>query len=478
MKHGRSNRVEAGSVFLAIGVALAGGRGVAQAHTATVPDAQVESNVLKALAADTRLADKTIQTTTVYGTVTLSGAVPDEATRTEAETVVSRTAGVVKVIDELTLGVATADIGTAAGGNPGQETNPNLQSDRSMAAPEGQNQPRQNQPQQNQPQYDASSQQPGAPPSDNQGPPQSASQNQAPNQGPYRRSYPPPPYGPPSGYPGNYPPPYGGQQGYGGAPQSPNGANPIYGGPQGYGPPQSRNGSNLNYAGQQGGQPVNVPSGTMLQVRLNQGLDSRNAQPGTVFSGVVTNDVVAGGAIAIPRGAGVQGVVVDADSAGVLKGRGELQLKLTQVTLGGSTYPLDSDVWARHGGDKTVQTVDSAVGFGAVGAVIGAVAGGGAGAAIGAGVGAAAGVGSSAASGRGQVGLPPESLLLFRLTQPVQVATLSQAELDRLGYGVPAGGPRQMVRRYPGPYYGPAFYGPGYFYGPRYYPRYYRHYPY
>jgi hypothetical protein len=69
--------------------------------------------------------------------------------------------------------------------------------------------------------------------------------------------------------------------------------------------------------------------------------------------------------------------------------------------------------------------------------------------------------------------LPSEAVLTFRLNQPTQVATLSQAEMDRLGYGVPVGG-AAMPRRYapPPPYvYGPVFY-------PRYYPRYYRAYPY
>jgi hypothetical protein len=47
-------------------------------------------------------ADQTIGTTTVYGTVTLSGAVRDEASRDKAEQVVANTAGVKKVVDEMT----------------------------------------------------------------------------------------------------------------------------------------------------------------------------------------------------------------------------------------------------------------------------------------------------------------------------------------------------------------------------------------
>src|SRR6185312_1827136 len=118
--------------------------------------------------------------------------------------------------------------------------------------------------------------------------------------------------------------------------------------------------------------------------------------------GVVLNDVVAGGSVAIPRGAAIQGKVVDVHRAGEFKGRGALMLQLTELTLGGQTYPLVSNEWTQHGIDKTGQTVSNTVGLGAVGAMIGAVAGGGAGAAVGAGVGGVAGLGVSSASRRGE----------------------------------------------------------------------------
>lgn len=210
-----------------------------------------------------------------------------------------------------------------------------------------------------------------------------------------------------------------------------------------------------------------VPSGAMLRMRMNQGLDSNSAQSGTSFEGVVLNDVVADGAVAIPRGARVQGTVVDAQSSGALKGRGELELELTEVTLAGRTYAIVSDQWSRTGADKTGQTVSSALGFGAIGAIIGGIAGGGAGAAIGAGVGGAAGLGASAASGRGRAFVPLEAILTFHLTQPVSLTTVSQAEMDRLAAGVSLGA-RRLQRRPPPP--SPNYYGPGYYPGPYYYP--------
>jgi hypothetical protein len=303
---------------------------------------------------------------------------------------------------------------------------------------------------------------------------------QSPNQanGPY--------YGP--GAP-EYRQPYGGQQaqqypqgqpGYGqpqpgyGQPQpgygQPQQGYPQQGSQQGYGPapqgypqqgyPQQPYNRAPAFAGQQAGETVTVPTGAMVRMRINQTLDSSRAKPGDRFDGIVVNDVVADGAVAIPRGAAIQGTVVDAKKSGALAGRGELSLQLTSITLGGKSYPIVSDVWAHNGADKTIQTVNSTAIGGGVGALIGAAAGGGAGAAIGAGVGGALGLGSSAASHTGQVFVPSEGLLTFHLAQPATVATVSQQEMDRLAQGV--GPTPQQLQRRPVPYYGPGYYRPYY----------------
>lgn len=388
--------------------------------TTTMPDAQVEANVLKAFAGAPQLSDQRITMNTVYGVVTLSGFAKDESTRVLAETIASHTEGVRKVIDELALGTgneasnpASPDQGIADVGS-----NPNLQSDGTIAS--------------------GSNQQPA---------------NQPPDQGNYGATAPPPP------------------------PQQPNaaGAAPAYARPYPQQPyPQQSNTPAGNvaapapYGAQLAGQPVVIPGGSMLRIRINEGLDSKHAQPGSIFDGVVLNDVVADGAVAIPRGAAIQGTVVDAKPSGALNGRGELSLQLTQVTLGGRIFPLLSDKWSSVGADKTGQTVGNAVGLGAVGALIGAFAGGGAGAVLGAGLGGAAGLGASAASNNGQALIPPEAILTFHLAQQAAVTTVSQAEMDRLSSGVPLGA-QHLQRRPPPP---PPYYGPGYYPSPYYPPPY------
>lgn len=137
--------IKVAGIMWAAGVAIiaaAPGEVFAQAKAAPVPDAQIESDVLKALAGNAKLAEQTITSNTVYGTVTLSGSVRNEESRRLAEIVVSQTPGVRKVIDELTLGT-DANATTQKSENPAQAadntgSNPLLQSDGTMAQPSSQ----------------------------------------------------------------------------------------------------------------------------------------------------------------------------------------------------------------------------------------------------------------------------------------------------------------------------------------------------
>jgi hypothetical protein len=406
------------TVTLVAGFVMAGGAVQAQVQPA-IPDPQIEANVLRALASAPGLSTQNIQTTTVYGVVTLKGNVHDEALRTQAENLAARAQGVKKVVDQLTLGDTPA-VAVATGSGQGSDPDPShgnvpqgqvLQSDGTYAPLAGTGDPND----------------PNQPPSPPPMPGQTQAQIQT-NPGP--------------------PPPNGAQP--------PIGRQPLY---NRYAPPAGVPG------GQQAGLAVTVPAGAVLRVRINRGLDSQHIQPGTTFDGTVLTDVIADGAVAIPRGATVQGSVVDARKAGVFKGEGELSLQINSLTLGGMVYPVATNVWQRNGRDKTAGTVNSTAGGAVLGALIGAVAGGGEGAAIGAGVGGAAGLGASAGSPRGQIIIPPETVLTFTTAAPAPVKTVSEAEMARLSYaagpGVPAAPPQRPMRRYYSPYYG-YYYAPAY----------------
>jgi hypothetical protein len=404
-EHNMSTIFRKSSMTILGGVlAMGATAGLAQG-TATVPDAQIESNVLKALASAPELSTQNIQTSTVYGTVTLTGNVHDENLRIKAENLVARAAGVKKVVDQLTLGdtpAPAADQGAQQPEqpDPGQGNQPVLQSDGTYApAPDGS----------------------GV---------QMPAEAQMPQDGQSASAQP--------------------------GPQPQPGRQPLT---NQYAPPAA--------GGQRAGMLVTVPAGAMLRIRINRGLDSQHIQPGAQFDGTVLTDVVADNAVAIPRGATVSGVVVASKKAGTFKGEGELSLQINNLTLGGTVYPLQSSVWERNGADKTAGTVNRTAGTAAVGALFGALAGGGTGAAIGAGVGGGLGLASSAGGPRGQIIIPPESVLTFTVAAPVSVKTVSEQEMARLSYAAgpqqPNGPPGPRMRRYYSPYY-------GYYYAP--YPRY------
>ena len=93
---------------------VAGRDTAASTGTATAPpassvmsDAQIEANVVRSLAASKTLAGDNITTTAVFGKVTLTGVVTDEASRELAETLASHAAGVKLVVDSLTIGTPT-----------------------------------------------------------------------------------------------------------------------------------------------------------------------------------------------------------------------------------------------------------------------------------------------------------------------------------------------------------------------------------
>ena len=403
---------------------------------AKVSDAQVESNVLKAFAGDGRLANQSISTSTVYGTVTLTGSVTTEDARNAAEQIASRTDGVTKVVDQLTVGAAPS---VADAQMPPQQ-----------AEPKPQQMPMQ--PNQQQDQVYNGQPQPGyGQPQPGYGAPQGSGAQGYPNAQGDPNGYPPPPNQQRRLYRRDYER----QQGQGG-------------GAQGYAQPQ----------GQPGGQQVTVPGGAVLAVRINRWITSGDAQAGSTFSALVANDVLAGGQIAIPRGATVEGTVVAAKGAGSLKGRGTLTLQLTTLEMGGQRVPLQSETFTVNGHDKAAQSVNSTLIGAGVGALLGAAIGRGTGAAIGAGLGGAAGLGSSAASGGGQAAIPAEALLHFRLTQALAVTTVSEMEMQRLGsyagparpYGEPYARPNPYaypvgVYASPYPYYvGPRYYRRGYYY--------------
>jgi hypothetical protein len=115
------------------------------------------------------------------------------------------------------------------------------------------------------------------------------------------------------------------------------------------------------------------------------------------------------------------GTVVEAVPLGKFKGAAKLRLSLDALNINGKRYPLQTSSVNRTMKGKGKRTGGMIGGGAGLGALIGGLAGGGKGAAIGAGVGAGAGTAGAAYTGNKNIVLPAESVLSFKLLQPVTV---------------------------------------------------------
>lgn len=157
---------------------------------------------------------------------------------------------------------------------------------------------------------------------------------------------------------------------------------------------------------------VAVPTGTVLLVRMVDGASS-NDPAGKRFTSTLESDLTVNGTLVARAGTKVYGRVQAAQKAGRYAGQSKLDLRLSELTVGGTLVPIVTDSHGAAGSKSMGKTARGA----AAGAAIGAIADGGDGAAKGAAIGAVA-------SGlkRGQpIVVSPGTLLEFQLEQPLSV---------------------------------------------------------
>ena len=165
-----------------------------------------------------------------------------------------------------------------------------------------------------------------------------------------------------------------------------------------------------------------LAAGTPLTVRINESLSTKTAHTGDPFTGVLERPIERNGWLIAPRGATVNGRVVESDPGGRVHGRATLALQLTSVRGADGRNIRISTASVSREAPSTKKKDAEKVGIGAgLGAVIGALAGGGKGAAIGAAAGGGAGGGLVAATRGAPAVIPSETLLKFSLANPVTV---------------------------------------------------------
>jgi hypothetical protein len=166
---------------------------------------------------------------------------------------------------------------------------------------------------------------------------------------------------------------------------------------------------------------VTIPSGTRVLVRMIDSIDSQTAQTGQMFRASLESPIPVDDEIAVPQHADVMVRLDEAKSAGRMTGRSELRVELAQIILQGRTYPVVSSIVDRTGASRGKDTAVKTGGGAVLGAIIGAIAGGGKGAAIGSVAGAGAGGAVQVLTHGQQIRIPSETTLDFRLEAPVTV---------------------------------------------------------
>ena len=167
--------------------------------------------------------------------------------------------------------------------------------------------------------------------------------------------------------------------------------------------------------------PIQLAAGTNFVIRLIDSVDSQTATPGQSFAASMDQPVVVNGQTVIPRGANAVMRLVDTTPSGTFTGRTELALALISVKVNDRYVPINTQTVTRVSDARGEQTAKVVGGAAAVGAIIGAIAGGGKGAAIGAGAGGAAGAGAQVITKGQRVKIPSETRLTFTLEKPVSI---------------------------------------------------------
>jgi hypothetical protein len=175
--------------------------------------------------------------------------------------------------------------------------------------------------------------------------------------------------------------------------------------------------------------PPEIPAGTTIRVRMIDKLNSEQNQTGDTFHATLEEPITVNGRELYPKGADILGRVTDVHKTGQLTEPGELDLTLLTVSTGRLATSIRVQPLVIKGESHAKSNATKIGGGAALGAIIGAVAGGGKGAAIGTVAGGAAGTGVAAATGKKPAIVDSEAVLTF-VTTTAAAATSTAAAAE------------------------------------------------
>jgi hypothetical protein len=157
------------------------------------------------------------------------------------------------------------------------------------------------------------------------------------------------------------------------------------------------------------GNTVTLPAGTTLLVRLLDPVSSQSPA-GTKFTTRLEYDLMAGNVVAVKAGTTIYGQVASSKQARRAVGQSTLDLRLAQISAGGTPVPITTSGY-KEAGEESIRKAGRGA---AAGAAIGAIAGD-------AGKGAAIGATAGALRKGDVVTVTPGALLEFTLSQPASL---------------------------------------------------------
>jgi hypothetical protein len=167
---------------------------------------------------------------------------------------------------------------------------------------------------------------------------------------------------------------------------------------------------------------VGIPAGTTLVIRIDQRISVKSSRAGDRFTGEVVEPVLAAdNSILVPKLSRVGGVVAASHKRGHFKGSSILELRLTSLTLNGTEYPLATRDSVRTKRGKGRRSAGWIAGGAGLGMLVGGVASGGVGLAVGGLVGGGAGTAVAGLTGNGDINIPAESIVRFKLAEDLVV---------------------------------------------------------
>jgi hypothetical protein len=167
-----------------------------------------------------------------------------------------------------------------------------------------------------------------------------------------------------------------------------------------------------------------LPSGTEIKVTTDAAIPAKPPADARYSASVAQDVKDANGNVVIPRGSRARLVAVPSNDGK------DTNLDLRSVNVNGQSYLIEATgngSSGTPGGLGANKRTGIYVGGGAaVGAILGALLGGGKGAAIGAILGGAGGAGTQVITDKNKKELPAETQLTYKLAQPVQLTPVSR----------------------------------------------------